>query len=155
MKILDATTVIAFLSEMEFLEGLELLSKHYKLIIPQGVVDEITKNPGKEKLALLAKKGIVKIVNVDKNLAASIQNAHPQLHSGECEVIAYTIKTDHKNCIVSDDSRARNFFQTLNFKWTERLLDIMKEKGIIDEKTHESKMAKLEKSSFYSRRQRK
>ena len=41
MKIFDATAIIAFLSEMECPEGLELLSEHYKLIIPQGVADEI------------------------------------------------------------------------------------------------------------------
>jgi len=51
--------------------------------------------------------------------------------------------------------KARSFFQKLNFKWTERLLEIMKERGIIDEATHNSKIEKLEKSSFYSRRQRR
>ena len=35
MKIFDATTVIAFLSEMDCPEGIVLLSKHHKIIIPE------------------------------------------------------------------------------------------------------------------------
>lgn len=152
MKIFDATAIIAFLSEMECPEGLELLSEHYKLIIPQGVADEITKEPGKTRLAKLKEKKVVSVVRVDEDLATKIQKSHPQLHSGECEAIAYALSTDHNNCIVSDDGKARNFFQKLNFKWTEKLLEIMKEKAIIDDATFNSKKEKLEKSSFYSRR---
>ncbi len=155
MKIFDATAVIAFLFEMEYPEGLELLSKHYKLIIPQGVVDEITKEPGKTRLEKLEEKNVVNVVKVDHDLATKIQKSYPQLHSGECEAIAYALSTDHKNCVVSDDLKARSFFQKLNFKWTERLLEIMKERGIIDEATHNSKIEKLEKSPFYSRSQRR
>lgn len=152
MKIFDATAVIAFLFEMEYPEGLELLSKYYKLIIPQGVADEITKEPGKTRLAKLKEKKAISVVKVDNDLATKIKKSHPQLHSGECEAIAFALSTDHKNCVVSDDLKARSFFQKLNFKWTERLVEIMKEKGIIDDATHNSKIEKLEKSSFYSRR---
>ena len=149
MKIFDATAVIAFLFEMEYPEGLELLSKQYKLIVPQGVASEIKKEPGKTLLEKLVGKKIVNIVEVDHDLATKIQKSHPQLHSGECETIAYALSTDHKNCVVSDDLKARSFFQKLNFKWTERLLDIMKEKGMIDPNEHESKMKLLQNSPFY------
>ena len=43
MKILDATTIIAFLNEMNYPDGLVKLSKHYEIVIPEGVVNEIKK----------------------------------------------------------------------------------------------------------------
>ena len=157
MKIFDATAVIAFLSDMNYPEGLEQLSKYYEIIIPQGVADEITKSPGKEILQDFAKQKVVKIVNVDPEKVTQIQNENPQLHRGECEAIVYgqTYAGEKKICIVSDDSMARKLFQMLNFKWTERLLDIMREKGIIDSDTHSSKIDKLKKSAFYSRGMKK
>ena len=153
MKIFDATAVIAFLSEMNYPEGLIELSKHYEIIIPEGVASEIHNSPGKETLQGLAQRRIVKIVKVDPQRTAQIQNESPQLHLGECEGIAYVqaYSGEKKICIVSDDSKARRIFPMLNFKWTERLLDIMKEKGIIDARTHASKMEKLQNSTFYSR----
>lgn len=153
MKVLDATAVIAFLSEMDCPEGLEKLSKHHELIIPKGVASEIKKQPGRRRLDDLAKRDIIKIINVDQNESNRIQNLHPQLHLGECEVISYVEKYagTKKICIVSDDSKARKLFQKLNFKWTERLLGIMKEKGIIDPIEYDEKMEKLNQSPFYSR----
>ena len=35
---------------LDYPEGLVKLSKHYKIVIPRGVADEITKSPGKERL---------------------------------------------------------------------------------------------------------
>jgi len=157
MKIFDATAVIAFLSEMRCPDGLEKLSRHYEIIIPEGVVGEITRSPGKEVLQDLANRKVVKIVKVDQQATSKVMNAYPQLHLGECEVITYaqTYAGEKKTCIVSDDSKARKIFQKLNFKWTERLLDIMKEKGIIDPKEHEAKTKLLENSPFYSRNRKK
>ncbi len=153
MKIFDATAVIAFLNDMSFPEGIEQLSKHCEIIIPQGVADEITKFPGKKILKGFADRKVVKIVKVDQEKVTQIQNEHPQLHAGECEAIVYAQEYSGKKklCIVSDDSKARKIFLMLNFKWTERLLDIMKEKGIIDSNTHSSKIDKLQNSAFYSR----
>lgn len=153
MKIFDATAVIAFLVEMKCADSLEALSKHYEIIIPEGVADEIKKSPGKEILQNLEKHKVVKIVKVDQQIATQITNGHPQLHQGECEAIAcaQTYRGEKKVCIVSDDSKARKIFQKLNFKWTERLLDIMKEKGIIDSEKYASKINLLQNSPFYSR----
>lgn len=153
MKIFDATAVIAFLSEMNCPDSMECLSKHYELIIPEGVASEIKKQPGKGHLQNLSKQGIVKIIRVDQNIVNRIQNEHPQLHQGECEAIAFveSYKGGKKACIVSDDTKARKIFQKLNFKWTERLLDIMKEKGMIDNSDYDKKREKLSESPFYSR----
>lgn len=157
MKIFDATAVIAFLSEMRFPEGFELLSKHYKLVIPKAVEAEIIKEPGKSYLAKLRKSKFVEVVTVDQELKQKIERSNPQLGPGECEAIAYsiTVQNERKNCIISDDLKSRKLYESLNFKWTERLLEIMKEKGLIDDSTYESKTRKLQESPFYSRSTRK
>ena len=67
MKIFDATTVIAFLSEMDCPEGITMLSKHYKIIIPEGVASEVRKPPGKERLKDLVKQKAVEIVKIDQS----------------------------------------------------------------------------------------
>jgi len=156
MKIFDATAVIAFLKDMDYPEGITKLSEHYEIVVPESVVDEIKKSPGKERLRDLVRKKAVKVVKVDQSKMDQMLKNNPQLHRGECGTIvlmqAYPDKDDA--CIVSDDSKARKSFQTLNFKWTERLLDIMKERGMIDDETHASKSAKLQNSAFYSRGRR-
>jgi len=153
MKIFDATAVIAFLKDMDYSEGITKLSEHYEIVIPESVVDEIKKSPGKERLRDLVKKKAVKIVKVDQSEVDQMLKNHPQLHRGECGAITLMqARSDkHNSCIVSDDSKARKSFQTLNFKWTEGLLDIMKERGMIDDETYASKSAKLQNSAFYSR----
>ena len=50
MKIFDATAVIAFLNDMDYSEGIIKLSKHYEIVIPEGVVGEIKRSPRKEML---------------------------------------------------------------------------------------------------------
>ena len=154
MKIFDATAVIAFLNDMDYSDGIIKLSKHYEIVIPEGVVGEIKRSPGKEILQDLIRQNIVTIVKVDQPKVDRILKEHPQLHRGECEVIGFMQECSGKKkaCIVSDDSKARKIFQMLNFKGTERLLDIMNEDGIIDDKTYTSKSEKLYNSAFYSRR---
>jgi len=156
MKIFDATAIIAFLNDMDYPEGITELSKYYEIVIPEGVANEIKKSPGKEMLQDLAKHKAVKIIKVDQSKVNQILNEHPQLHRGECEAIAFMqmYSGEKKACIVSDDSKARKIFQKLNFKWTERLLDIMKERGIIDSDIHASISDKLQNSAFYSRRKK-
>ena len=153
MKILDATAVIAFLSEMECPETLQELSKYYQLIIPEGVVIEIRRSPGKEMLKELIKKKNIQIVKVDHNRTIQMQKEHPQLHSGECEVMTLAMShADSKQIsVVSDDLKVRKIFQNFNFSWTEQLLDVMKDKGMLEPNTYESKMNRLSKSPFYSR----
>lgn len=151
MKIFDATSLIAFLSEMKYPDGLRNLSKHYKLIVPKGVASEIRKQPGKKLLEDLQREKVLDLVSVDQQKLNEIQNENPQLHLGECEAITYAkfLSGTQKVCILSDDLKARKKFPNLNFKWTERLLDIMKEKGLIDESDYKKKIQILQSSSFY------
>lgn len=154
MKILDATAVIAFLSEMQCPEGLIKLSNSCEILIPRGVADEIRKPPGKMMLRDLYDRGVVKIVIVDQVMASQMSKEYPQLHRGECEaVLLAQLHADRKKTyVVSDDSKARKIFHTLEFKWTEELLATMRKKGILDERTYNIKNSKLQNSTFYCRK---
>ena len=80
MNILDATAVIAFLSEMRCPEGIIELSKQTRVIVPEGVAREIVRSPGKETLRDLSTRGIVEIAKVDQARVCRILDEHPQLH---------------------------------------------------------------------------
>lgn len=150
MKILDATTVIAFLSEMKCPEGLLTLSKHCKIIIPKAVANEIKKEPGRGFLLDLKQRSAVKIMSVDQEKVSKVLNEHPHLGKGELEAVILAQSYADKNpYIVSDDRDARNIFHTLDFKWTQELLEIMKERKMIDDHTYNHKKRSLEDSSFY------
>lgn len=154
MKIFDATAVIAFLSEMQCPEGLVKLSSNHKILIPKGVADEIKKPPGKEMLLDLHKQGVVKIVIVDQSMVSQMSKEYPQLHRGECEAVLLAQSQAGRKaaCVVSDDSKARKIFHTLDFKWTEELLEIMRKRGMLDEHTYNIKNDRLQNSTFYCRR---
>lgn len=154
MKILDATAVIAFLSEMQCPDGLIKLSHSCEILIPKGVADEIRRPPGKRMLRDLHDQGVVKIVIVDQAMVSQMSKEYPQLHRGECEaVLLAQLQADGKKaCVVSDDSKARKVFYTLEFKWTEELLDIMRKKGMLDERTYNLKNSRLQNSAFYCRK---
>jgi predicted nucleic acid-binding protein len=136
---------------MKFPEGLKALSKHYKLIVPEAVSAEIKKSPGKELLRDMVRENIVTIEKVNLARTTQIQNEYPQLHTGECEVIAFAESRvgPEKVILLSDDRVARNKFPNLNFKWTEELMEHMKVKGIIDPNTYDKKLNELQKSPFY------
>lgn len=156
MKIFDATAVIAFLSEMQCPDSLQELSKYYQLLIPHGVYAEIQKPPGKQMLEMLIKKQTIQIVEVDQNKATQLQKLYPQLGRGECEAIVLAMSSNDPSntCILSDDSKARKIFQSINFSWTEQLLDIMKTKNMIKSEMYQIKLKRLQKSHFYSRSKR-
>ena len=153
MKIVDSTTLIAFLSEMNCPDGIIKLSESYEIIIPEGVVNEIKKPPGKEMLQQLIKQGAVRKVNVDQQKVHQILADYPQLHVGESEVIVFRQMYSGRErcCIVTDDRQVRKTFKEFNFKWTEEILGMMKKKGIINNKVYVSKTNKLNKSKFFSR----
>lgn len=156
MKIFDATALIAFLCEMDCPEGITEISKRSRIIIPEGIANEIIRPPGKDRLQDLARQEIVEIVKVDQAKTNQIMNENPQLHRGECEAIVFaqTHTKERDLCIVSDDSRARRKFQTLNFKWTGEILDTMKADGTISEDTYNLKCHRLQNSPFYPRRKK-
>lgn len=156
MKVFDATTVIAFLSEMQCPDSLQELSKYYQLLIPHGVYAEITKPPGKQMLDMLVKKQTIQIVEVDQNKAAQLQKEYPQLGRGECEAILLAMSSNDTSTtyILSDDLKARKIFQSFNFRWTQELLKFMKTKNMIKSEMYEIKLERLRKSNFFFRGKR-
>ena len=153
MKILDATAVIAFLDEMKCVDGIIKLSKHQDAIIPEGVADEIIKSPGREILQELISDHIVKIIYVDQLKVKQILNKYNQLHRGECEVIVFaqTCNNIKDMCIVSDDKKAKKIFNSLPFKRTSELLEIMNIKNIINNSEYKLKNKILDRSTFHSK----
>lgn len=150
MKVLDATSLIAFLVDMKFPEGLVLLSKHYEIIVPEGVDKEIKKPATRSAFEILIKNKVISVVKVNQEKALEIQRENPQLHPGECEVIAFAIEHEGKKMnLLSDDSKARSLFKDLNFRWTQEVLSFMKDRDIISIDTYNEKLEELKNSSFY------
>ena len=99
VEIFDTTILIAFLNELDYQEVIITLSKHYGIIIPKGVVDEIIKLPGNKLLQDLIMCKIVKIVEIDQPNVDIILNEYLQLHKGECETIAFIQTCSNKKNI--------------------------------------------------------
>lgn len=153
-KILDSSAIIAFVKDMDYPEGITKLSKHYELIVPEGVANEIVKPPGKKIFQKLVAQKSIKIVKADQEKTKQIHVDCMPLHKGECEIIAVMQGYPDKNdvCIVSDDKRVKNIFKEYKFKWTQKLLTIMRQKGLIDTQTLDSLNERLAKSAFYTKR---
>ena len=154
MIILDATSIIAFLKEMNCPDSLKILSKKEQLVVPLGVVDEITKSPEKEILNVLINNKFLSSVEVEPQLKNRIEKENITLHGGECECIAYAIinNSDPNLTILSDDSNARKKFKNLKITWTEDLLEKMNSDNLIDQKTFDQKTKELSNSPFYSKK---
>lgn len=152
VKILDATALIAFLGEMSYPEGIEALSKKYRLVVPEGVAQEIIRPPGARLFQNLVEQksiDVVKLSGKAQARAAGMAGTSAQLHRGEREAIAL-LETEHPQaCIVSDDKGARKRFKRLNFKWTREVLGIMEKDGMIDGGTRAEKIRLLDESGFY------
>ena len=152
VKILDATVLIAFLGEMAYPEGIEALSKKYRVVVPEGVAREIIKPPSARLFQKLVGQKSIEVATLSEEAqarATDIMAFNSHLHRGECEAIAL-LETEHRQaCIVSDDREAREAFKTLSFKWTREVLGIMEKEGVIDGGTRAEKIRLLDESGFY------
>lgn len=156
-KILDASAVIAFLHDMSCPECVVELSKHCELFVPKEVADEVTKQPGKQRLQDLISGNVIKVVKTSVPKMAQLINHEFALGGGECAVIAAVLTRDALKdaLVVSDDMKARKAFgRNISFMWTEELLDTMRDRGIISADVYASSARKLRNSSFYSRDRR-
>jgi hypothetical protein len=153
MKIFDATSLIAFLGELNYPDGLRLLATRQKLLVTEGVVSEIKREPSRGYLSRLIDDGCLRSERVPEGEVGRLQRLHPQLGLGECEILAWVQLRGNPpgTFVVSDDARARGKFPAYAFVWTEQLLDYMRERGLIEEGKHRSLLEQLAKSTFYSR----
>ena len=96
---------------MSYPEGIEALSKKYRLVVPQGVAREITKPPGPRLFQRLVEQKSIDVVKLSVKAqarAAGMAGSYAQLHSGEREAIAL-LETEHpRACIVSDRGPGRS-----------------------------------------------
>lgn len=152
-KIFDTTAVIAFLHDMSCPECIVELSRHCEIFVPEEVADEVTKQPGRQRLQGLISGGVIKVVRADRAKMAQLAYDKPFLGSGERAAIAAVLARGALKgaLVVSDDMRARRAFGGVRFAWTEEMLDAMMARGIIGRDTYNLRMSKLENSSFYSR----
>jgi predicted nucleic acid-binding protein len=156
MKIFDATSLIAFLWEMDFPEGIESLSHRHDVVIPRAVANEITREASKAKLAQLVRGGAVLVRDCPASRVQVIREVNPQLGLGECEVLALREQMTSADQIylVSDDRKARAKYPQYTWVWTEELLDYMSDRSLITSIKHRSLIERLTKSTFYSRSRR-
>jgi predicted nucleic acid-binding protein len=156
MKIFDATSLIAFLWEMDFSEGIESLSHRHVVVIPRAVANEVTRETSKSKLAQLVRVGAVLVRDCPVSRVQAIREVNPQLGLGECEVLALREQLTNLDHIylVSDDRRARAKYPQYTWVWTEELLDYMSDRSLITSIKHRSLIERLAKSTFYSQSRR-
>jgi predicted nucleic acid-binding protein len=153
MKIFDATSLIAFLWELDYPDGLRLLSSKHRIVVPGGVISEITRDRSKAALNALLAEGVLSEQSVPELEVDEIRALHPQLGRGECEVLAVAGKSHPSEppILVCDDRGARSTFPMFRFVWTEELLDYMWRRGLIEETRHKMLLERLANSTFYSR----
>jgi len=154
MKILDATTVIAFLREMDFADGLRRLSTLHRLVVPHAVVAEVSKPPSKELLSVLLRESVLVERSPSTHAVQALRERFLALGPGEveCVVLARASAEDATPYVVSDDRTVRRHCPDVRFIWTGQLLHYMLEHRLITSEEMEGLLGKLGKSSFYSRR---
>jgi predicted nucleic acid-binding protein len=157
MKVLDATSAIAFLGELDYPDGLRLISGRHEIVVPSGVVAEIQRARSRGNLNLLIEEKVIRVVEPNPESVRHIRDENPALGQGECEVLAITADRvgDPTVFVISDDRGARSKYPARNYVWTEELIDYMEARGLIDPARHGSLLAQLERSGFYSRTRRR
>lgn len=156
MKILDATAVIAFLSELDYPEGLVKIATRHEVLIPRAVSDEITRPSTRGRLEALIRGQAVTVVDCPSEKVGKVRAENPQLGPGECAVLVLGEESRPAAAVflVSDDRKARQKFPQRQWVWTEQLLDYMLERSLITSPVHQALIARLERSTFYSSRRR-
>ncbi|MCW4016714.1 MAG: hypothetical protein NWF06_10125 [Candidatus Bathyarchaeota archaeon] len=152
--ILDASTIIGFMTEMddgEYLYALTLIG--YSLIVTDGVAFEVKKEPGKSRLAKAIDEKWIITKQVSKKEFDTFKELYPMLDYGEVEVLQYALELKKQNqpfeCVI-DEGAGRRVADKLGLKktGTEGLLNLMNHLGIIDQLIKEKLLNKLNKSTF-------
>lgn len=156
MKILDASSLIAFLWDLKWPDGIVRISARHEIVIPSGVASEVTRESAKAFLRDLIQNQVVRVVLCSPERVGTIRDENPQLGKGECEVLAFaeTLTTAQRAYLVSDDKKARSKFPQYRWVWTEELLAYMRERALITQSDHRDLIGRLEASSFFSRSKR-
>jgi len=153
-KILDASVLIAFLSE---LKNPDLLYKitdiGYRLLVPTAVYSEM-KNPTFDYVRDGAIRGKIELLDsIPATEIRKLKNRFPFLKNGELEVILWGRKLEEDSqkyhCIL-DDGAARKVAKKTNliFTGTLGLINFIEERGIITSGERREIIKCLEESNF-------
>lgn len=154
--ILDSSVIIAFMTEMddgEYLRAMSLLG--FKLIITEGVVREVKREPGISRLRKAVEEKWIEVQLTSKAEYEFFRKRYPMLDYAEVEIIQKGLEFKHSGldyCCVLDEGAGRRIAKSLglNKTGTEGLLVVMNQSGVVDEVTMKKLLNKLGQSSFRS-----
>jgi predicted nucleic acid-binding protein len=154
LLVLDSSVIIAFMTEMddgEYLRALSLLG--FKLIVTDGVIQEVRKEPGISRLKQAVKEKWIEVQSTSKTEYEFFRKRYPMLDYAEVEVIQKGMELKYSGlncCCVLDEGAGRRIANTLglNKTGTEGLLAIMNHVGVVDARVQEKLLHKLGQSSF-------
>lgn len=154
--ILDSSVIIAFMSEMDDGEYLFALSlQGFKLIVTDGVVQEVKREPGKSRLKTAIKEAWITVESTPRAEYDFFKKRYPMLDYAEVEVIQKGLELKYSGleyCCILDEGAGRKIADSLGLNkiGTEGLLAIMNHSGVVDETIMKKLLNKLGQSSFRS-----
>jgi predicted nucleic acid-binding protein len=154
LLILDSSVIIAFMTEMDDGEYLFALSlQGFKLIITDGVAQEVKREPGKSRLEIAIKEAWITVESTPRAEYDFFKKRYPMLDYAEVEVIQKGLELKHSGlqyCCVLDEGAGRKIADSLGLNkiGTEGLLTIMNHSGVVDDTIMKKLLNKLGQSSF-------
>jgi predicted nucleic acid-binding protein len=144
------------MTEMDDGEYLQALSlQGFKLIVTEGVVQEVKREPGKSRLRKAVKEKWIEVHSTSKAEYDFFKKRYPMLDYAEVEVIQKGLELKHSGleyCCVLDEGAGRRIAESLGLNkiGTEGLLVLMNHSGVVDESIMKRLLNKLGQSSFRS-----
>jgi predicted nucleic acid-binding protein len=135
----------------EYLYALSLTG--HSLLITEGVMIEVKKEPGKSKLTKAINEKWISVKQTSKSEFDRYKELFPMLDYGEVEVLLCCLELKNQNqtvkCVI-DEGAGRRVADQLGLEktGTEGLLNQLNHLGIIDSETREKLLNKLNKSPF-------
>jgi predicted nucleic acid-binding protein len=154
--ILDSSVIIAFMTEMDDGEYLFALSlQGFKLIVTDGVVQEVKREPGKSRLKTAIKEAWITVESTPRAEYDFFKKRYPMLDYAEVEVVQKGLELKYSGleyCCILDEGAGRKIADSLGLNkiGTEGLLLIMNHSGVVDETIMKKLLNKLGQSSFRS-----
>jgi predicted nucleic acid-binding protein len=156
LLLLDSSVIIAFMTEMDDGEYLRALSlRGFKLVVTDGVLHEVKKEPGISRLRKAIKEKWIEVQLTSKTEYEFFKKRYPMLDYAEVEIIQKGIELKYSNvdyCCVLDEGAGRRVADGLGLSktGTEGLLSKMNHLGVVDAAIKKKLLNKLGQSTFRS-----
>jgi predicted nucleic acid-binding protein len=152
--VLDASVIIAFLTEMDdgpFLRSLTDLG--IELLVTGGVVAEVKKEPGVSRLQKAISDGWISIEAISSSQFKDFKSKFPMLDYAEIEVLLVGLalkQSGEDYCCVLDEGPGRRIADALELEKTGTigLLNMLSDRQIIDKNMKEKLLCRLGQSTF-------